>query len=142
MDIDIPEAGLHVVAVGSFLILELDPEQHRLASQTTITVLNADLDQAVATQVAAGAEIVQERWEAPVGAGTRLRHPDGLVVEYLEHRPTNDDVPQSPDRSSRNPPSARPGDVPADQRVPGMSAFCDARRLARPPVAAVGAYPD
>jgi predicted enzyme related to lactoylglutathione lyase len=92
MDMDIPEAGLHVVAVGSFLILELDAEQHGLASQTTVTVLNADLDQAVARQVAAGAEIVQERWEAPVGAGTRLRHPDGLVVEYLEHRPTNDDV--------------------------------------------------
>jgi predicted enzyme related to lactoylglutathione lyase len=64
MDMDIPEAGLHVVAVGSFLILELDPEQHILASQTTVTVLNADLDQAVARQVAAGAEIVQKRWKA------------------------------------------------------------------------------
>jgi predicted enzyme related to lactoylglutathione lyase len=85
MDMDIPE-GLHVVAVGSFLILERDAEQHGLASQTTVTVLNADLDEAVARQVAAGAEIVQERWEAPVGAGTRLRHPDGLIVEYLEHR--------------------------------------------------------
>jgi hypothetical protein len=94
MDMDIPEAGLHVVAVGPFLILELDPERHRLASQTTVTVLNADLDRAVARQVAAGAEIVQERWEAPVGAGTRLRHPDGLIAEYLEHRPTNDDVPK------------------------------------------------
>jgi predicted enzyme related to lactoylglutathione lyase len=94
MDMDMPEAGLHVVAVGSFLILELDAQQHRLASQTTVTVLNADLDQAVARQVAAGAEIVQERWEAPVGAGTRLRHPGGLIVEYLEHRPTNDDVPK------------------------------------------------
>lgn len=39
MDMDIPEAGLHVVAVGSFLILELDAEQHGLASQTTVTVL-------------------------------------------------------------------------------------------------------
>jgi hypothetical protein len=39
MDMDIPEAGLHVVAVGSFLILELDIEQHELASQTTVTVL-------------------------------------------------------------------------------------------------------
>ncbi len=33
-----------------------------------------------------------ERWEAPVGAGTRLRHADGLIVEYLEHRPSDDDV--------------------------------------------------
>jgi predicted enzyme related to lactoylglutathione lyase len=94
MDMDIPEAGLHVVAVGPFLILELDAEQHCLAAQTTVTVLNADLDDAVAQQVTAGAEIVQERWTAPVGAGTRLRHPDGLIVEYLEHRPTDDDVPE------------------------------------------------
>jgi predicted enzyme related to lactoylglutathione lyase len=94
MDMDIPEAGLHVVAVGPFLILELDAKQHGLAAQTTVTVLNADLDEAVARQDTAGAEIVQERWTAPVGAGARLRHPDGLIVEYLEHRPTDDDVPE------------------------------------------------
>lgn len=93
MDVDIPEAGVHVVAVGPFLILELDAEQHGLAAQTTVTVLNADLDEAVARQVTAGAEIVQERWTSAVGAGTRLRHPDGLIVEYLEHRPSHDDVP-------------------------------------------------
>jgi helix-turn-helix protein len=39
------------------------------------------------------AGIVQERWKAPVGTGIRLRHPDGLIVEYVEHRPTDDDVP-------------------------------------------------
>jgi predicted enzyme related to lactoylglutathione lyase len=92
MDMDIPEAGLHVVGVGSFLILQLDPEERGLAAQTSVTVLNADLDEAVERQVAAGAEIIQERWEGPVGAGTRLRHPDGLIVEYLEHRPSEDDV--------------------------------------------------
>ena len=64
MDMDIPEAGLHVVAVGAFLILELDDERHGLAAQTTVTVLNAHLDIAVARQLAAGAEIVQERWKA------------------------------------------------------------------------------
>jgi predicted enzyme related to lactoylglutathione lyase len=92
MDADIPEAGLHVVAVGSFLLIEMDAEQHGLAAQTTVTVLNADLDAAVARQVAAGAEIVQERWESAVGPGARLRHPDGLIVEYVEHRPGDDDV--------------------------------------------------
>jgi predicted enzyme related to lactoylglutathione lyase len=94
MDMDIPEAGLHVVAVGPFLILELDAEPHGLAAQTTVTVLNPDLDEAVERQVAAGAEIVQERWPGPAGPGTRLRHPDGLIVEYLEHRPTDGDVSQ------------------------------------------------
>jgi predicted enzyme related to lactoylglutathione lyase len=92
MDADMPEAGIHVVAVGSFLVLELQGEQHGLAARTTVTVLNADLEAAVTRQVAAGAEIVQERWESPVGAGVRLRHPDGLIVEYLEHRPGEHDV--------------------------------------------------
>jgi hypothetical protein len=93
MDMDIPESGLHVVAVGPFLILEMDKEKldrAGLAAETHVTVLN--LDDAVARQVAAGAQIVQQRWEAPPGPGVRLRHPDGLLAEYLEHRSSADDV--------------------------------------------------
>jgi predicted enzyme related to lactoylglutathione lyase len=95
MDMDIPESGLHVVAVGPFLILEMDTQKldrAGLAAQTHVTILNADLDTSVARQVAAGAQIVQPRWEAPPGPGVRLRHPDGLLAEYLEHRPSPDDV--------------------------------------------------
>jgi predicted enzyme related to lactoylglutathione lyase len=95
MDMDIPEAGLHVVAVGPFLILEMDKgklDRAGQAAETHVTVLNANLDDAVARQVTAGAQIVQQRWEAPPGPGVRLRHPDGLIAEYLEHRPSADDV--------------------------------------------------
>jgi hypothetical protein len=95
MDLDIPECGLHVVAVGPFLILEMDKSQldrAEQAAQTHITVLNASLDETVAHQVAAGAQIAQARWEAPPGPGVRLRHPDGQLVEYLEHRPSANDV--------------------------------------------------
>jgi predicted enzyme related to lactoylglutathione lyase len=95
MDMDIPEAGLHVVAVGPFLILEMDKQKldrAEQAAETHVTVLNAHLDDAVAERVADGAQIVQQRWEAPPGPGVRLRHPDGLLAEYLEHRPSADDV--------------------------------------------------
>jgi hypothetical protein len=95
MDMDIPEAGLHVVAVGPFLILEMDTTKLDRAGQaveTHVTVLNAHLVEAVAKQVALGATVAQERWDAPPGPGVRLRHPDGLLVEYLEHRPSTDDV--------------------------------------------------
>lgn len=97
MDMDIPERGLHVVAVGAFLILEMDKQQLSRsgdAARTHVTVLTAHLDSTVAHQVAAGAHIVQERWDSPPGSGVRLRHPDGLLVEYLEHRPSPDDVDQ------------------------------------------------
>jgi predicted enzyme related to lactoylglutathione lyase len=94
MDMDVPEAGLHIVAVGGFLIIELDRATRPDAIATAATVLVTDLDQAVADRVAAGAEVIQERRSAPVGAGARLRHPDGLIVEYVEHRPSQHDVPQ------------------------------------------------
>jgi hypothetical protein len=34
------------------------------------------------------------RRSGPVGLGTGIRHPDGLLVEYIEHRPTDDDKPE------------------------------------------------
>jgi hypothetical protein len=95
IDLDIPEAGLHVVGVASFLILELDPEKlDRIesAKQTHVTVLAPHLEVAVAASVRRGAEIIQERWQSPPGPGYRLRHPDGILVEYLEHRPSPDDA--------------------------------------------------
>lgn len=94
MDMDIPEAGLHVVALGPFLILEMDSKLDRAsqALETHVTVLVANLDEAVEQQLTAGAQIVQARWSAPPGPGVRLRHPDGLLAEYLEHRPSPDDV--------------------------------------------------
>jgi len=94
MDMDVPEAGLHIVAVGGFLIIELDRATRPDATATAATVLVADLDQTVAERVAAGAEVIQERRSAPVGAGARLRHPDGLIAEYVEHRPSQHDVSQ------------------------------------------------
>jgi hypothetical protein len=44
-----------------------------------------NLDDAVAGQVAAGAQIVQQRWEAPPGPGVRLRHPDDSERDLNPH---------------------------------------------------------
>ena len=52
MDLDVREAGLHIAAVGGFLILDLDPElldRAEQAHQTAVTMIFADLDSAVAT---------------------------------------------------------------------------------------------
>ena len=95
IDMEIPEAGLHVVGVGGFLILEMDPtklDRIEQAKQTHVTVLAPVLETAVQASVECGAVVVQERWQSPPGPGYRLRHPDGLLVEYLEHRPSADDV--------------------------------------------------
>lgn len=108
MDMDIPEAGLHVAAVGPFLILELNPEQHDLAAQTTVTVLNADLDDVVQRQVAAGAEIIQERWDGPVGAGTRLLHPTASSSNTFSTAPPRTTSTNPARRSSKRPDPCHP----------------------------------
>jgi predicted enzyme related to lactoylglutathione lyase len=95
MDMDIPESGLHVAAVGGFLILELNRsklDRAAQATQTHVTVLVAHLDETVAHLLAAGAQIAQQRWDSPPGPGIRLQHPDGTLVEYLEHRPSPHDA--------------------------------------------------
>lgn len=93
--LDLPEAGLHVVGVGQFLILEMDPgklDRIDQAKQTTVTVLVPHLQDAVRASAQRGAAIVEGPWQSPPGPGYRLRHPDGLLVEYLEHRPSADDA--------------------------------------------------
>ena len=95
MDLDVREAGLRIVAVGSFLILDLDPtllDRANQARQTPVTMIFANLDDAISVSLAAGAEIVAAPFAAPTGRGARIQHADGLLVEYLEHRPSPDDV--------------------------------------------------
>jgi hypothetical protein len=96
-DIDLSEQGMHIVAVGGFLILVLDQtkvpvERYTQARLTNATIINPDLDAAVARSLALGSELVGQRFVVPHGAGQRLRHPDGALVEYLEHRPSAYDV--------------------------------------------------
>ncbi len=95
IDLDLPEAGLHVVGVGPFLILEMDPgklDRIDQAKRTTVTVLAPHLEEAVRASVQHGATIIEGPWQSPPGPGYRLQHPDGLLVEYLEHRPNEDDA--------------------------------------------------
>jgi hypothetical protein len=76
LDMDIPETGPHVVGVGVFLILEVDPlklDRIEQAKRTLVTVLAPDLEDAVKTSVRNGAAVVHERWQAPPGPGYRLR---------------------------------------------------------------------
>lgn len=96
MDMAWPEAGMHMVAIAEFLILELDPERHPLPAATRATVIVADLAAALTTAVGHGATVLEAPHPAPVGAAARLEHPDGLLVEYLEHRPSPYDVDDAP----------------------------------------------
>ena len=82
-------AALHVVAVGPILILELNRASTPTLQQPHVTVVLPHLDEAVAARVNDGAIVVQAKRAPLAGLDVRLRHPDGLVVEYVEHRPTS-----------------------------------------------------
>jgi predicted enzyme related to lactoylglutathione lyase len=89
-DISLPAAGVHVVDVGGFLIVALDPQllnvdRREIAAKTPVTVIFANVHAAVRRALSQGAEIVQDRSVVPHGAGYRIRHADGMIVEYPEH---------------------------------------------------------
>jgi hypothetical protein len=92
IDMEIPDAGLHVVGVGSFLILEMDPDKLgriEQAKQTRITVLAPYPKPAVASSLRHGAVVLQDRWESPPAPGTAYvtrRTARGVSRTPTQHR--------------------------------------------------------
>jgi catechol 2,3-dioxygenase-like lactoylglutathione lyase family enzyme len=84
-----PERGLELAAVSSpaasFLIIAGSEAALERFRETRVTFHVGDLDAALAAARAAGAQLLQDRTVVPTGVQARMRLPDGLVVEYVEH---------------------------------------------------------
>jgi len=84
-----PERKLELAAVSSprvsFLIIAGEEAALERFRSTAITFQVTRLDDALKAALAAGATILQERTPVPTGVQARLKFPDGLVVEYVEH---------------------------------------------------------
>jgi uncharacterized glyoxalase superfamily protein PhnB len=84
-----PEAGLELAAITSprlsVLVIAGPPEKRRPFEATRLTIKVEALEPVVALLEAAGAERLEPIQPTPVGRKTRFRHPDGLVVEYVDH---------------------------------------------------------
>lgn len=84
-----PERGLELASVSSpsvsFLIIAGDDTSLSPFRETKLTMLVADIEAVAPALMALGAEIVQPVTPVPTGFQTRARHPDGLVVEYVQH---------------------------------------------------------
>lgn len=85
-----PQAQLGLAAVGGFLLIEGEESVLEEYRATTGTLLVDSVDTYLERLLASGAEILTERHTVPTGAGFTARHPDGTVIEYVEHRPTPD----------------------------------------------------
>jgi hypothetical protein len=83
------ERGLELASVSSpvasFLIIAGAPEAIAPFRSTSLTVLVEDIDPVAETLVPLGATVLQRVTPVPTGFQTRLRHADGLVVEYVQH---------------------------------------------------------
>ncbi len=84
-----PERGLELASVSSqavsFLVIAGDEANVGPFRETKLTMLVDDIATVAPALLALGAEILQPVTPVPTGFQTRARHPDGLVVEYVQH---------------------------------------------------------
>ncbi len=76
--------GRHVAARGFLIIAgEADALERFRATAVTFHVFN--LNEAIAAATKGGAAVLQQRTEVPTGAQARVKTPDGLTIELVEH---------------------------------------------------------
>ena len=82
-----PEVGLTLASVGDVLIIAGDGSALAPFRRTSYTILVSDLDTYAERLSALGAVVIEEPKTVPTGRNMLVQHPDGSVVEYVEHRP-------------------------------------------------------
>jgi hypothetical protein len=83
---DYSERGLKLAAVGSVLIIAGDKENRKGFESTRMTCHVDNLEEVKKILVFSRVKILQDIKKVPTGINMRVRHPDGLVVEYVEHK--------------------------------------------------------
>uniref|UniRef100_A0AAU2V3Y2 VOC family protein n=1 Tax=Streptomyces sp. NBC_00003 TaxID=2903608 RepID=A0AAU2V3Y2_9ACTN len=83
-----PAKGLALAAVGGFLLVEGADKDVAPFLEVDGTLLVDDAAAHLARLTSLGAEILEPLHKVPTGSGFHARHPDGTLIEYVEHRPT------------------------------------------------------
>jgi predicted enzyme related to lactoylglutathione lyase len=79
------EVGLELAGIGPVLLIAGSKERLRNFKQTQATFLVDSIDDFRNWLSAAGAVILEEPKKVPTGRNMRVRHPDGTIIEYVEH---------------------------------------------------------
>lgn len=79
------EVGLELAQVGDVLLLAGSDESLQPFRDTKMTLLVDSLDDFLVHLMKSGCEMVSEPRNVPTGRNMTVRHPDGTVVEYVEH---------------------------------------------------------
>ena len=80
-----PEYYLKLAAVGSVLIISGKKQHRKPFELTKMTCHVDDLKKFRQLLISNGVEILEEPKRVPTGTNMLVRHPDGLVAEYVEH---------------------------------------------------------
>ena len=85
MRFEIPEIGLELAQIGDILLIAGSEEALKPFRSTRATFLVDSLDEFRAFLEEKGAEIIRGPAKVPTGRNMTLKHPDGSVIEYVEH---------------------------------------------------------
>ena len=89
MHFPFPERKLELAAVASphaaFLIIAGEPDALERFRSTFVTFHVTNLDEAITAATKGGATLLQKRTEVPTGLQARVKMPDGLTIELVEH---------------------------------------------------------
>ncbi|MCW5747992.1 MAG: VOC family protein [Alphaproteobacteria bacterium] len=78
--------GLELAQVASMLFIAGTPESLAPFVNTHATFMVEGIDDFARHLPGVGAEILNGPKDVPTGRNMRVRHPDGTVIEYVEHR--------------------------------------------------------
>jgi predicted enzyme related to lactoylglutathione lyase len=83
---DYSELGLELAQVGYVLLIAGEGDVMERLKETKITILVDSILDAKEQLAQQGAEILEPPKPVPTGYNMRVKHPDGTVVEYVEHK--------------------------------------------------------
>jgi len=88
MRFEIPQIGLELAQVGDILLIAGSDEALKPFKSTQATFLVDSLDDFRAYLEEKGAKIIRGPAKVPTGKNMTIKHPDGSVIEYVEHSNT------------------------------------------------------
>ena len=80
-----PKLGLEIGRVGSVLLIAGSTDDLTKVRLVDMTFLVDSIDEFQKQLISKGATILEGPIEVPTGWNMHVRHPDGTIVEYVEH---------------------------------------------------------
>ena len=84
-----PEKELELAMVGSILLISGSEERLKPFTETKITFLVDSIDEFLEFLTTHDSTILEYPKSVPTGKNMRVKHPDGLIAEYVEHKTGN-----------------------------------------------------